>query len=71
MRKVERVLRERVKALEEQVNDLRRDRDLFREHFHNRFKWWIKLLGDSRTPSLPWLVEDDAKWLRKFQAWYW
>ena len=71
MRKVERVLRERIKALETKVQELEQDRELFRSHFVDRFKWWIKLLGEKSTPNMAWLVEADAIWLRKFKAWYW
>ncbi len=71
MRKVERELRKRLRDLEAERDKIRADREKLREHFVNRFKWWIKLLGDSETPSLPWLIEDDVKWLRRMNTWYW
>jgi hypothetical protein len=71
MRAVEKRLRERVKVLEADVEELKADRELFREHFRERFRWWIKLLGENSTPVLPWLIEDEAKWLRRFKWFSW
>ncbi len=71
MRAIERRLRERVKALEKDLEEVRLDRDLYREHFHTRFRWWIELIGQQKTPSLSWLIESDAKWLQKFRWWGW
>lgn len=71
MRAVEKRLRQRIKYLESENESLINDRRLFREHFINRFKWWIELLGKQAKPDLKWVIEDDATWLRKFQTWYW
>lgn len=71
MTKQERILRARIKMLENQNAALEADRQKFREHFIKRFKWWIQLLGDSKTPSMTWLIEDDAKQLRRFELWWW
>ena len=68
---VERRLRERIKALEEQKKKLEEERSKFRDHFANRFRWWIKLLGEGKTPSLPWVIEDDAKMMNSVTWWYW
>lgn len=61
----------RVQELQNELNEVRQDRQRFREHFIRRFKWWIELIGSQQTPSLPWLIEDDAKELRKFQYFTW
>ena len=71
MRAVEKRLRERIKALEKELEDVRTDRQKFRQHFADRFKWWIKLLGDKETPNMSWLIENDAKWLRDFEWFPW
>lgn len=71
MTKQARILRARIKMLENQNAALEADRQKFREHFIKRFKWWIQLLGDSKTPSMTWLIEDDAKQLRRFESWWW
>lgn len=71
MRAIEQTLRARVKVLEAEVEELKADRELFREHFKNRFRWWIELLGKQSNPSLPWLIEDEAKWLRRFKWFSW
>lgn len=71
MRATEKRLRERIKKLEAERDTLERDREKFRSHFIRRFKWWVKLLGESQQPSLPWLIEDDAKFLRDIEKWWW
>ena len=71
MRAVERRLRERVAQLEKDLSEVEADRDLFRDHFTRRFRWWIKLIGDKQTPNMQWLIEDDAKELRGFKWWSW
>lgn len=78
MRKVERRLRERIKDLEYEISELKRerndlldDRAKFRSHFIIRFKWWIELLGKVTRPDVAWLVENDAKWLQTFKKWDW
>jgi len=71
MRAVEKRLRENVAFLEKELSEAKQDRDLFRQHFSERFRWWIKLLGDGKTPDLPSIIEADAKWLRNFKWWSW
>lgn len=71
MRAVETRLRERIKYLEEQNKELENDRALFRDHFARRFRWWIELLGKNEKPSLPWLIEQDAKEMRNMKWWLW
>lgn len=64
MRAIEKRLRERIKNLEQENDKLQKDRNKFRSHFERRFKWWIELLGKQSSPNLPWLIEDDAKFLK-------
>jgi len=71
MRAVEKRLRERIKRLEREKSEVEGDRDLFREHFARRFRWWIKLLGEQSGPDLKWLIEDDAKEMRNMKWWSW
>lgn len=71
MRKVERQLREQIHALEADLKELEADREKFRLHFTGRFRWWIKLVGEGKSPSLPYLVEADAKFLTTVQWWCW
>lgn len=71
MRKIEKNLRDRLKAALEENQKLRRDRELFRDHFVQRFKWWLQLMGENATPNMRDLIESDAKWLVKFERWWW
>jgi len=70
MTKVDR-LNARIEALEKEVSELRDDRNLFREHFINRFQWWVKLQSEKSSPNLAWIIENDAKWLQRFKYWVW
>lgn len=64
-------LKERIGYLEKELVEVREDRQLFRNHFSERFKWWIQLLGENKTPNMAWLVEADAKYLRSFKFFVW
>ena len=70
MTKVDR-LNARIEALEKEVSELRDDRNLFREHFINRFQWWVKLQSEKSSPNLAWIIQNDAKWLQRFKYWVW
>lgn len=71
MRIVEKQLRERIKYLEARVAEVEADRDVFRDHFSRRFRWWLELLGKSENPSLASLIEADAKQMRMMKWWPW
>ena len=71
MSKVERELRDKVKALEEVISGKDTELGIYRTHFSTRFKWWIELLGSGKSPSLPWLIENDAKVLHGLKSWWW
>ncbi|MGL5936229.1 MAG: hypothetical protein ACRCZI_11485 [Cetobacterium sp.] len=71
MRAIEKKLRERVQELEKELDEVKQDREEFRDHFAKRFKWWLELIGKQQAPPMTWLIESDAKWLRRFQWWQW
>ena len=71
MRAIEKRLRERLKALEQELNENKHDLARFQDHFKKRFRWWVKLVGDKSAPSLAWLIEDDAKFLRSVKEFWW
>ena len=71
MRAVEKRLRDRINELEKSHDEAVADRDLFRDHFARRFRWWIELLGKNEKPSLPWLIEADAKQMQSMKWWRW
>jgi len=71
MRKIERQLRERLKASDARVAKLESDREKFRTHFANRFRWWIELVGEGKNASAKWLIESDAKFLTEVERWFW
>ncbi|NJN36003.1 MAG: hypothetical protein HC794_01835 [Nitrospiraceae bacterium] len=71
MNATEKRLREYIKDLERDNRELNEDRRLFRQHFTARFRWWIQLVGEGKTPNTAELIESDAKWLRNFKEWMW
>lgn len=71
MRAVEKRLREKIVELERQISEKDKDLAEYHRHFQKRFRWWIELLGKGGTPSLPWLIEDDAKLFHRVKSWWW
>lgn len=63
--------KEEIKYLQSEIEDLKKDREKFRDHFADRMKWYIKLLGEQKNPSMSWLVEAESKFLATVQRWYW
>ena len=55
----------------EEIQKLRNERDEFRQHFGTRFHWWVELIGKQQSPSLPWLIEADAKFLTRVSQFTW
>lgn len=71
MRAVEKRLRERIKLMEKDLEEIRVDRQHFRDQFIRRFKFWIECLGEGRSPNVSSVIESDAKFLHKVKQWYW
>jgi len=66
-----RYLKHELVMAESTISQLKEERDEFRSHFAQRFRWWLKLLGENGGPSLSWLIEADSKFLQKVKSWYW
>lgn len=64
-------LKEKIKRLEKEKEEILQDRVKFRNHFKSRLQWWIKLLGEQKHPEMKWLIEDEAKFLNTVEQWYW
>ena len=60
-----------VERLEAKIRVLENERRIYQEHFARRFKWWIELIGKNTTPSLPWLIEHDAKFMQTVTHFSW
>lgn len=71
MRKVEKRLREKLKQKEMEIYELYTERERFRNHFRDRFRWYIKLLGNNQYPDMKLLVEAEAKFLQTVKSWRW
>lgn len=64
-------LKEKIKHLEKEKDEILQDRVKFRNHFQKRLRWWIELLGENKTPELKGLIESEAKFLNSVEHWYW
>ncbi len=62
--RTERYLRDEISALEKRVEDVTRDRNLYRTWFMGKVEWLLSLMAEGKTPSLKWLVNDMAILLR-------
>ena len=71
MTTLERKLKKRVRELEQELDQVRADREIFREHFMRRFRWWVELMGKGEQPNLAWLVENDGRTLNRLKWWPW
>ncbi len=71
MRAIEKRLKDRIKALEIELETVKADRQRFREEFSHDFRWLIKLLGANEHPRMSDYIEKKAKVLRCFDWWYW
>lgn len=71
MRAVEKRLRERVKALENELAEVKDDREQYRGYWIGKMKWFLELHGNGKSPSLPWLIEDLAKLFNRVERFYW
>jgi len=71
MLKLERNLRNRIKILQIELENVRKDRDKFRKAFSEDFRWLLKLLGENKYPTMASYIETKAKSLRYFEWWYW
>ena len=67
MTPIEKRLRERIKFLEKDREELRVDRDIYRTYFSEKLRYFISLLADKRYAPSAWMVEDLAKMLQRTQ----
>jgi hypothetical protein len=67
----EKQYKQEIKCLRKELDQVLADRRLFREHFTENFRWYIRLCGENKYPNMISLVESEAKWLRRFTYWYW
>jgi len=54
-----------------QLREVEADRNLYREAYVRHLKWFIKLLGENKNPSLPWLIEEMSKTLNRATQFFW
>jgi hypothetical protein len=71
MRKSEQRLRERVKELEAELDEVKADRAEFRNYLVGKMKWLIQIHGKGEGVPRAWLIEDLAQFFQRVQRWYW
>lgn len=72
-----RLLKKRVKELKEEIcrknkyiDKLQLDRILYRNKVVQYFKWFVKLSGTGKTPSLSWSIIDLSRTLNAGEPFY-
>lgn len=71
MRVVEKRLRERIKSLEKELDEVKRDREGFRNSLVNNLKEAIRIHGLGQYWIMPHLIETFAKNISQRNKWYW
>ena len=71
MRRVERLLRERIADLQKELDNVERDRKQFRDEFSQDFRWLIETHGEGKHPEMNSYIQKKAKALASFDWWYW
>ena len=62
---------EEITRLEKTICELENERSRYRDHAARRMKWWIELHGKQSSPSVAWLIEQDAKFLQTVSRFEW
>ncbi len=71
MRTVERTLRNRIKWLEKENEEIKEDRQKFRQYISEKMRYFIKLTGKNEYALSPSMIEDLAKLLQKVRWFSW
>lgn len=71
MRAVEKRLRERIKTLEAELQDVKQDRDGFRDTMAYLIKEAIRIHGNGNHWAMSSLIETLAKQIQKRKWWHW
>lgn len=69
--KNEQRLREVIKALEKDLAQVKKDRELFRQYFIQNFRCAVDLLGENKTWNMQYVVKTLAEQMTKFERFYW
>lgn len=71
MKAVEKRLRERIKSLEAELQEVKEDRDGFRTSYINLLRTTIRLHGENKYWNMASLIETLAKGIASRNYWYW
>jgi len=71
MRAIEKRLRERIKWLEKDRENIFVDRQKFRDFCAEKLRWYIELKGKGQAGSTSWMIEDMAKLFQRVEWFHW
>lgn len=60
-----------VDALRKERAELLDDRAKFRSYIAGKFKWFIELNAENKTPCMKWLIEDMSRLFNRVEKWDW
>lgn len=71
MRKVEKRLRERLKAAEKELSEVKADRERYRNFFKAKFKWFLEIHGKNQTANTEYMVQQFAEFFTRVDSFWW
>ena len=71
MRAIEKRLRERIKTLETELEEVKKDREAFRSDVVSNLRTAIQIHGKGQYWSMGGMIETFAKQIASKQNWYW
>lgn len=71
MRKVEKRLRERIKALEVELEKIKAERQQYRQYFIGKLRWFLELHGKGQSPDMSSLIQDFAHFMTTVESFWW
>lgn len=63
-------LREEIRGLRANLSEMESDRNIYRDYCVANFKWFVKLIGEGKTPCLQYLIKEHGRLFNKAKRFY-